>query len=100
MYIITDKDDKIMCISNTLNYQKNGNLLVQNDNYAIPPILVKKVYENVEVPEKVVEDKYCYTEEQGFYRNPNWKETFTTEQRISALEDTVNMLLGFEEETI
>lgn len=27
-----------------------------------------------EVPEGVIPGKYCYTEEKGFYENPNWIE--------------------------
>ena len=95
MYILTDKDNIIIHISETLNYQENGNPLVDNDTLAIAKVLVENVYENVEVPEEIVASKYCYTQEQGFYKNPNYKEYFTSEQRISALEDAVNMLLGF-----
>ena len=32
------------------------------------------VHEVSEVPEEVIPEKYCYTEAEGFYINPNWKE--------------------------
>ena len=94
-YILTGEKNEIICISDTLEYQSNGNPLVHNRTLAIAEYLVKHTYSNVEVPEGIEESKYCYTEEQGFYKNPDWKEYYTEEQRISALEDTVNFLLGF-----
>lgn len=95
MYIITDKNDVVFHMSKTLDYQSNGNLLVDNGNLAIAKILVKEIFEMSEIPTEVEVQKYCYTEEKGFYKNENYKEYFTEEQRISALEDVVNNLLGF-----
>ena len=95
MYVLTGEKDVVICISETLNYQDNGNPLVHNDTLAIAEILVKHTYEDVEIPEKVCESKYCYTPEQGFYKNPDWREYVSNEQRIAALEDAVNSLLGF-----
>ena len=95
MYIITDNENKIIAISETIGYQANGNVLVNNDNLAIAKILVKEVTEVQEIPENIVENKYCYTKEKGFYKNADYQEHYTNEDRISALEDTVNMLLGF-----
>lgn len=94
-YIITDKDNVVIHISNTIGYQENGNVLVDNGELAIAKPLVKEVYEVEEIEENVEEAKYCYTKEKGFYKNENYKEYYSEEQRISALEDTVNMLLGF-----
>lgn len=95
MYIVTDNENKIIAISETIGYQSNGNVLVDNGNLAIAQILVKEVIEVDEIPTNVVENKYCYTAEKGFYKNENYQEYYTNEDRISALEDTVNMLLGF-----
>ena len=95
MYILTDENNVIICISDTLEYQENGNPLVKNESYAIAENLVKHTYENVEVPEGIEESKYCYTTKKGFYKNEDYKEYYSEEQRISALEDAVNMLLGF-----
>lgn len=94
-YVITDKDDVVIHISETIGYQENGNVLVDNGELAIAKPLVKEVYEVEEIEENIVEAKYCYTKEKGFYKNENYREYFSEEQRISALEDTVNMLLGF-----
>ena len=98
MYIIMDKNDVVFYMSESLDYQSNGNLLVDNGALAIAKVLVKDVFEVEEVPSEVEAQKYCYTEEKGFYKNENYKEFFTEEQRISALEDVVNNLLGFQEE--
>ena len=95
MYIITDENDVIIHISKTLNYQENGNPLVDNDTRAIAKLLVKEIYKIETVPEKVEASKYCYTKEQGFYKNENYREYFSIEDRLSALEEAVNSLLGF-----
>lgn len=94
MYVLTEKkDNRITCISETLEYQSNGNPEVKNGAYAIGyPV---NIYENIEIPEGLCEDKYCYTPEQGFYKNENYREYFSEEDRISALEDAMNILLGF-----
>lgn len=95
MYIITDKENIIIKISETIGYQKNGNILVDNGALAIAKLLANKVCEVDEVPEEIEETKYCYTEEKGFYKNENYKEYYSNEERISSLEDVVNTLLGF-----
>ncbi len=94
-YVITNKDDVVIHISETIGYQENGNVLVDNGELAIAKPLVKEINEVENIEENIVEAKYCYTKEKGFYKNENYKEYYSEEQRISALEDTVNMLLGF-----
>ena len=95
MYIITDKENVIIHISETIGYQENGNVLVDNSTLAIANLLVNGVYKVETVEEGVRPSKYCYTEEKGFYKNENYREYYSQEDRISALEDTVNILLGF-----
>ncbi len=94
MFIVTDKDNVIIHISETKDYQSNGNLLVDNGKLAIAAYLVNGVYEVESVDEKVAPAKYCYTEKDGFYKNPNYKEYFSDQDRIAALEEAVNSLLG------
>ena len=93
MYILTDKENTIINISETLDYQKNGNLLVNNGELAIAKMLINKVYEVKEIPNNVSEARYCYTEEKGFYKNESYREYYSEEERISALEDMINMIL-------
>lgn len=73
-YIITDNNDVIIHMSDTIDYQQNGNPLVDNGTLAIAKILVKAVCEVQDVPSEVTPMKYCYTEEQGFYANENYVE--------------------------
>ncbi len=70
-YIITNKDNEIIHISDTIGYQENGNILVDNGSLAIAKAPNEKmgVYEVESVAEEISERKYCYTEEQGFYKN-------------------------------
>lgn len=91
MYIITDKDDVIFYITETKNYQENGNLLVDNDSLAIADYLVKGVYEIQEIPENVEVHKYCYTEENGFYENENYVEP-KKEVTIEELQEQITDL--------
>ena len=92
MYIITDKENVIIHISKTIGYQENGNVLVDNDTLAIAKPLVNKVYEVESLDDGVVPSKYCYTEEEGFYKNPNYQEIITTESKIEDLEQQITDL--------
>ena len=97
MYVLTRKeDDVVMHVSETLNRQEvNNYYLINNNTLAIPPEFCKDVYEVEEVPEEVIgtPEKYCYTTEQGFYKNENWKPYYSEQERIEMLEDMVNMLI-------
>lgn len=97
MYIITDKENVIIHTSETIGYQENGNILLNNGELAIAKAPNEKigVYEVETIEEGVTPAKYCYTEEKGFYKNENYREYYSQEDRISALEDTVNIILGF-----
>lgn len=95
MYLICNKEDnRIFETGQELDYLSNGYPRLIDKNIAFPTEMVN-VYEVAEIPENVEAEKYCYTEEKGFYENENYREYFSQEDRISALEDTVNMLLGF-----
>lgn len=92
-YIITDKNNIIIHISETIGYQENGNVLVDNDTLAIAKPLVKEVFEVEEIEEGITENKYCYKEEEGFYKNENYKEPEPTEtEKIKELQDEVTNL--------
>lgn len=93
MYLITDKiDNKIIEYGEKLDYLENGYPRLINENVAFPTELVD-VNQVDEIPDFVEREKYCYTEEKGFYKNENWVPYYSTEDRIAALEDVVNMLL-------
>jgi len=92
-YIITDKNNVIIHISETIGYQENGNVLVENNTLAIAKPLVKEVFEVESIVEGITENKYCYTEEEGFYANENYKEPEPTEtQKIQELQEQVTNL--------
>ena len=97
MYLIIGENNVIIHISETIGYQENGNALVDNDALAIAKLLIKEVIEVETVPEGIVPSKYCYTKEEGFYKKPNYREHFSMEQRLSAVEEAINSILGFEE---
>ncbi|MDL2281285.1 hypothetical protein LJC10_05480, partial [Selenomonadales bacterium OttesenSCG-928-I06] len=72
MYLVLDKDNVILYISETLGYQENGNVLVDEGRLAIAAILVKEVKEVAEVPAGIEAAKYCYTAGEGFTENPSY----------------------------
>lgn len=103
MFLITSKNDKrITDISETIGYETNGNIILDNGTQ-IGCFREVDVHEVAEIPEEVCTEKYCYTEEKGFYENPNYqepKEPIETrmdliEERVALTEDMINMSLGF-----
>jgi len=93
MYILVKEENIILNISETLNRQEGTNYyLINNDNEAIPTEFVKNVYEIKEVPLNIKAEEYCYDGKE-FTKNPNYIEYYSEEDRISALEDIVNMIL-------
>lgn len=92
MYIIVGNKNKITHISETIGYQENGNVLVDNDTLAIAKILVKQVYEIENIPEEVKVEKYCYTEEKGFYINEDYKEPINAKTEIEEIKEQITEL--------
>jgi len=92
-YVITNEDDVIIAISTTYrNDETIRNLVLDNYNIAYAPNKEFNVYQ-VNVPNEVVEQKYCYDETNGFYVNPNYVYYYSEEERISALEDMMNEII-------
>lgn len=92
-YVLTNEENIIIDISSTYNHDKEKrNIKLDNHNIAYAPNEVINVYE-VEIPSNVELQKYCYTSEQGFYKNENYKEHYSLEEQVSALEDMVNELI-------
>ena len=93
-YILTDQSDAIIAISDTLSYQENGNLVINNGTLAIPPFMVKEKYSyEGEIPNNIVPYKYKYIENEGFIRNENYIENYPIEERLTSIEEVINMLL-------
>ena len=78
MYLITLKDDnRLMMMGEALDYMSNGYPRLIDEDIAFPTDMVN-VHEVSEVPLEVIPEKYCYTESEGFYINPNWVEPDAT----------------------
>lgn len=94
MIIITDKEKNIISFiandttdkpapneavtktgNSNLGAWSNGYPVLIEENVAFPPETVN-IYQNVEVSDEVKTNpsKYCYTEEKGFYVNPDYVE--------------------------
>lgn len=74
LYILNRKEDNAMlCFGTSLSYLDNGYPFFVNENIAFP-INEVNVYEVAELPQEVEAEKWCYTEADGFYPNPNYRE--------------------------
>lgn len=74
MYIIANKiDNDILGLGKNLDYLDNRYPRLVDEDIAFVSDAVN-VFEVDSIPAEVIPAKYCYTEAEGFYINPNWKE--------------------------
>lgn len=73
-YVVLGRNSEVLAISDTINHQENGNVLINNDSIAIAEDLVKECVLVDTIPENIQVLKYCYNAELGFLLNPNWIE--------------------------
>lgn len=92
--ILTREDNVIIHITTGTIIEEDGMYISVDEQLKIPQKIAAHKYEVEIVPEEVAPIKYCYVND-TFSKNPNYKEIYSSEDRISALEDVVNMLLGF-----
>lgn len=104
MFILTNKNNEIIEISNTYELdEEHRNIIVDDHAIAYAPNEKINVFEIEEIPEEVEIAKYCYTEEKVFYVNENYvepeepveKRLKLIEERMALTEDMINMSLGF-----
>ena len=103
-FVLTKQNNEIIEISNTYELdEEHRNIIVDNHAIAYGPDEVINVFEVEEIPQEVEKAKWCYTEEEGFYKNENYVEPEEpvetrlklVEERVSLAEDMINMSLGF-----
>ncbi|MEF9974797.1 MAG: hypothetical protein RR893_12820 [Clostridia bacterium] len=70
-HLVLDFENVILCISDTIGYQENGNVLVNRGTLAYAAILVSRVVEVASIPANVAAMRYCYTNGQ-FVLNPHY----------------------------
>ena len=90
MFIFTEKLDNIISyISETCEIdKKTGHYIIYNGNGIIGYPVNK--YEIQSIPADVEPKKYCYTENDGFYKNPNYKEPEPPiEDQIKEIEEAL-----------
>lgn len=92
--ILTREDNVIIHMTTGMIIEENGMYISVDEQLKIPQKIAAHKYEVEIVPEEVAPIKYCYVDD-TFSLNPNYKEFYSDEERISALEDVVNTLLGF-----
>ena len=74
MFIITDKTEKaVIGFGARLDYMSNGYPRLMEEDIAYPTHMVD-VFEIEALPVDFIIGKYCYTEAEGFYINPDWVE--------------------------
>ena len=74
MKIITNKNTNVInAISNIAEVNEGArNIILDDYNIAYAPNEKPNIYDVNEIPEGVEIEKYCYTEADGFYKNPNY----------------------------
>jgi hypothetical protein len=93
MYLIIGENNKVICVSETLDHQENGNPLVKNGTLAIASILVKQEISGVtSIPTDYEDGKYCYIDG-VFSISPDWRIYISDAQRIADLEAAVSALM-------
>lgn len=99
MYIIVDKENAIVDMTRALEYWPNGYPLNVETRTAYPSDMVD-VYEVETIPEGIVSEQYCYTPEEGFYPNPNYREPdpFDSPEYAAGYEQALLDLMELEEE--
>ena len=70
MYIVKDKIGEVIVISDTLDYQSNGNPLIDNGMRAIAEILVGEIVESDELPEGWEKKDGHYYEKNNIFYQP------------------------------
>ena len=92
MYVITDNDNVIIFLSETIGYQSNGNPLVDGGNLAISYTIVGGVSDNIEIPDGVVPYKYIY-KDGVFSENPNYVEPEpSAEEQLAEAQEALRIL--------
>jgi len=96
MKILT-KNNKIIAISKTAEIVPNG---IKLDNYILGIAVgqdgkfaeeLPKIYDVETVPPEVIEEKYCYMEEKGFYSNNEYNDdSKDLKDEISSLKKQVD----------
>lgn len=87
--VIMNETNAVIEIGEIIDYWDNGYPIVKNSagsECAFPPDNLTFA-EIDSIPEDFQPIKYCYTEEKGFYKNPNWVEPDAT--NIFGISDEV-----------
>jgi hypothetical protein len=99
MYIITETETNVYVTKGKLKeYWDNGYPIItdENGNDCAYPTGMFTLHET-DVPDGVEPQKYCYTPEQGFYENENYKEPtaydLVSEDVLDAILDQYNLEL-------
>ena len=93
MKVITKAADVILAFAESVEPQ--GDTVILDRNTIVPSSMIKDIIDVEIIPVEVEPIKYCCLADGEFHLNPNYKENYSSEERIAALEDAVNMLLGF-----
>ena len=90
-YLLLDAQGIIVFISDTIGYEQNGHVRVNNDTLLIPATSVSSVAEVSAVPEGVMPVRYRYVDG-AFSVNENWVEWKTAAD--IAVEEMLDFIEG------
>ena len=93
MYILTNKDNVIIAISYVCErIEEYRNIKLDDHNIAYAPNEQINIYEVDTVDKGICEQKYCYTETDGFYINESYVEPVSEQTEIEALKEQITDL--------
>lgn len=93
MYILTNNKNEIIAISEICErIEEYRNIKLDDHNIAYAPDEIINVYEVDTVDEGMCEQKYCYTEADGFYVNESYVEPVDEKAEMEQLKEQVTEL--------
>lgn len=99
MIVILTKNSKVVeFYTASISIAENEHYYIRERNLYLPQFLCEEPFEVV-IPEDIKPGKYCYTEEKGFYLNPDYDEpeVLPTADYMKGYDQAVLDLLETEE---
>lgn len=92
MFIVTT-NNVIDIICSKYVFEENGSITLDNGNFIIISENNLEFIDVGDIPDYVEPHKYCYTDEKGFYINPDYVEP-TPEPTLNSLQEQISELVS------
>ena len=92
VYLITDPEGVILCITPDITYQRNGNPVVKGGTYAIAAGLIGAIYRDVPIPDGVGEQTHIYKDGKFSENTAHEPEEPTPEEQLAEAQEALRIL--------